>query len=111
MAVAAAERKEVQQMIEMGKRKGHLTVDDINALLPTDVTSPDQIDEFMETLEQAGIEVILDAKARRKGGKGGKAAAPAAKPAPEPREEKKEEESEEAPQEDYGKSNDPVRMY
>src|SRR5439155_17406076 len=109
MAVAAAERKEVQQMIEMGKRKGHLTVDDINSLLPHDVTSPDQIDEFMETLEQNGIEVILDAGAKR-GKRGAARAAP--RPVPEQKEEKKEtEESEEAPQEDYGKSNDPVRMY
>ena len=42
MAVAA-ERKEVQALIELGKKKGHLTVDDINALLPPEVSTPDQI--------------------------------------------------------------------
>src|SRR3954466_6614006 len=111
MAVAAAERKEVQAMIDLGKKKGHLTVDDINSLLPMDVTSPDQIDDFMEMLEQHDIQVLLDPG--EKGGKGKRAkAAPAAKAAEPAKEEKKDDDKDEdAQQEDYGKSNDPVRMY
>src|SRR6478752_1846593 len=107
MAVAA-ERKELHAMIELGKKKGHLTVDDINSLLPMDVTSPEQIDEFMVMLEQNEISVLLDP--REKHAKGKKAAKPA--PVPEKEEKKEEkEDSDEQPQEDYGKSNDPVRMY
>src|SRR5438270_5031432 len=108
MAVAA-ERKELHAMIELGKKKGHLTVDDINSLLPMDVTSPEQIDEFMVMLEQNEISVVLDKSEQR--AKGKKAAQP--KPVVPEKEEKKEEkeDSDEQPQEDYGKSNDPVRMY
>src|SRR3954466_6688783 len=98
MAVAAAERKEVQAMIDLGKKKGHLTVDDINSLLPMDVTSPDQIDDFMVMLEQNDITVILDAdekpaakgKGKGKAAKGKAAAKEAAKPAEAPVEVKKE---------------------
>src|SRR4051812_7512511 len=113
MAVAA-ERKEVQAMIELGKKKGHLTVDDINGLLPMDVTSPDQIDEFMVMLEANDITVVLDPhdvpkKGRGKAKKESAKAAPEA--APEKKEEKEERDSDEQPAEEYGKSNDPVRMY
>src|SRR4051812_10340735 len=113
MAVAA-ERKEVQAMIELGKKKGHLTVDDINGLLPMDVTSPDQIDEFMVMLEANDITVVLDPhdvpkKGRGKAKKESAKAAPEAEPAK--KEEKEERDSDEQPAEEYGKSNDPVRMY
>ena len=116
MAVAA-ERKEVQAMIELGKKKGHLTVDDINGLLPMDVTSPDQIDEFMVMLEANDITVVLDAHDVPKKGRGKAAKAKeAAKAAPEVKPEEKKEkdddrDSDEQPAEEYGKSNDPVRMY
>src|SRR5689334_13663284 len=112
MAVAAAEhRKEVQALIELGKKKGHLTVDDINALLPPDVSTPDQIDDFMVSLEQADIQVLLDAGQAKKGkkGKNQKQAKKEAKPAePAKDKDKDDDEKEEAQQEDYGKSNDPV---
>ena len=114
MAVAAENRKEVQALIELGKKKGHLTVDDINALLPPDVSTPDQIDDFMVSLEQADIQVVLDA-GEKKGKKGkGRGKKETAKPEPDARakdKDKDDDEKEEAPQEDYGKSNDPVRMY
>src|SRR5437879_12425546 len=110
MAVAAAERKEVLAMIELGKKKGHLTIDDIHTLLPMDVTSPDQIDDFMEMLEQHDIQVLLDPTEKGKKGKRAKAA-PAAKPEEAKEEKKDDDKDEETQQEDYGKSNDPVRMY
>ncbi len=122
MAVAAAptrkpHEKELEKLIEIGKKKGHLTVDDINAHLPMDVTSPEQIDDYMVLLEQNDITVILDPgekPAKGKAGKAGKAAKQAKqveKPVEKPAEKEEKEESEEQQQEDYGKSNDPVRMY
>ena len=48
--VGYRDRKEVQQLIELGKQKGHLTYDEINEALPSDVFSSDQIDELMGEL-------------------------------------------------------------
>src|SRR5687767_1698977 len=110
---AAVDRKELQAMIEVGKKKGHLTVDDINSLLPMDVTSPDQIDEFMVLLEQNDIPVLLDGDGKGKKGKQSAAQKKDEKEREEKAREKDDddEKPEAAAAEDYGKSNDPVRMY
>nr|BAL56266.1 RNA polymerase primary sigma factor RpoD [uncultured delta proteobacterium] len=52
------DRKEVQQLIELGKSKGHLTYDEINEALPADVFTSDQIDELMGILGKEDIEVV-----------------------------------------------------
>lgn len=52
------DRKEVQQLIELGKSKGHLTYDEINEALPADVFTSDQIDELMGILGEEDIEVV-----------------------------------------------------
>src|SRR5262249_46505441 len=57
-AVKNRDRKEVQQLIELGKSKGHLTYDEISEALPSDVFSSDQIDELMGILGDEDIEVV-----------------------------------------------------
>src|SRR4051794_23075061 len=56
--VKSRDRKEVQQLIELGKSKGHLTYDEISEALPSDVFSSDQIDELMGILGDEDIEIV-----------------------------------------------------
>jgi len=49
---------EVRQLITSGKEKGDLLSDEINELLPSDITSSDEFDELFKTFGNAGIEII-----------------------------------------------------
>ncbi len=114
------DRKEVQQLIEMGKSKGFLTYDEVNDALPADMVA-DQMDDVLGVLGDEDIEIvdattqvkiapkrIVEEQAEQKGSRdreqtsshsshSGHAGAPA----------KAEEEVDGY----YSKSNDPVRMY
>ena len=99
------DRKEVQQLIEMGKSKGFLTYDEVNDALPQDVVAPDQVDDVISALGDEDIEIV-DAATQVK-------IAPkrvAEEEAPDKRLTARQE-----PEDDgdayYSKSNDPVRMY
>jgi len=47
MATKNRDRKEVQQLIEMGKSKGFLTYDEVNDALPADMVAADQMDDVL----------------------------------------------------------------
>src|SRR5471030_3548823 len=49
---------EVRQLINIGKEKGYLLYDEVNELLPAEITSPDELDDLFNTFGSAGIEVI-----------------------------------------------------
>ena len=49
---------EVRQLINIGKEKGYLLYDEVNELLPSEITSSDELDDLFNTLGSAGIEVI-----------------------------------------------------
>ncbi len=49
---------EVRQLINLGKEKGYLLYDEVNELLPTDITSADDLDDLFSTFGSAGIEVV-----------------------------------------------------
>jgi RNA polymerase primary sigma factor len=49
---------ELKSLVEEGKRKGFLTYEDINRLLPEDMVSGDRIDAIFTSLEELGIDVI-----------------------------------------------------
>lgn len=46
-----------QQLIRMGKAKGYVTYDDINEHLPEEAISSEQIDDWLATLGEEGIDV------------------------------------------------------
>ena len=50
--------KGVEQLIALGKEKGFLTYDDINRILPSHVTSSDEIDDVLVTLTSQQIDVV-----------------------------------------------------
>src|SRR4026209_1297091 len=49
---------EVRQLINIGKEKGYLLYDEVNELLPSEITSSDELDDLLNTFGSAGIEVI-----------------------------------------------------
>src|SRR5437870_4311768 len=82
------ERKK-QQLITMGKAKGFLTYDEVNDHLPVEIVSSDQIDDWLSTLGDEGIEIVDAGTANLK------VAAAAAAAVPAKAEEAEEEEKEE----------------
>ena len=98
--------EDVDRLIETGKEKGYLTYGEVNDLLPGDITSPDDLDDLLTTINTQGIDV-LSGDGRRGRGRG---------------EDRDEEEGEAGMGEDSDveldlspgtleKTNDPVRMY
>src|SRR6266700_6483751 len=49
---------EVRQLINIGKEKGYLLYDEVNELVPSEITSSDELDDLFNTFGSAGIEVI-----------------------------------------------------
>ena len=106
----ATERKEVKDLLAMGRDKGFLTYDEVNDALPADIVSSDQIDDVMSMFGDNDIAIVDEAN---------KVKLPETKP-PEPEPVAAKEDGEATPQEKaereeeedaYSKSNDPVRMY
>ena len=56
---------EVRQLITIGKEKGYLLYDEVNELLPSDITSSDELDDLFSTFGSAGIEVVDSEKTYR----------------------------------------------
>src|SRR6187455_3261135 len=52
-------------MITVGKEKGYLLYDEINELLPSEITSAEDLDELFNAFGSAGIEVVDSDKAYR----------------------------------------------
>src|SRR5260370_19480279 len=58
MATKNRDRKEVQQLIEIGKSKGFLTYDEVNDALPADMVAADQMDDVLGVLGDEDIEIV-----------------------------------------------------
>ncbi len=60
MALALEEKfDEVRQLIVIGKEKGYLLYDEVNDLLPADLTAnPDDLEELLAVFASAGIELV-----------------------------------------------------
>jgi len=58
-------QKAIKKLLTKGKNQGYLTYDEINALLPDDMLSPEQIDETLMLFDDNDIEVV-DEKQHKK---------------------------------------------
>ncbi|MBI4217803.1 MAG: RNA polymerase sigma factor RpoD [Elusimicrobia bacterium] len=103
------ETREMQQLIDMGKEKGYLTLEEVNNALPKEMTSAAVLDEILAVFDDLEIDVV-ESETQAKGpkkqaieGKGSDAAASEA-------EEAEEEEVVEV-EDTSSKANDPVRLY
>ncbi|MGI4826947.1 MAG: RNA polymerase sigma factor RpoD [Janthinobacterium lividum] len=98
--------EDVDRLIDTGKEKGYLTYGEVNDLLPGDITSPDDLDDLLTTINTQGIDVLSGEGRRGRGGAG---------------EERTSDEDDERSEDSdveldlspgtLEKTNDPVRMY
>ncbi|PYU90869.1 MAG: RNA polymerase sigma factor RpoD, partial [Acidobacteria bacterium] len=49
---------QVSKLIALGKEKGYLLYDEVNDLLPSDVHSPEELDDLLSMLDSEGIEIL-----------------------------------------------------
>jgi RNA polymerase primary sigma factor len=56
---------QVRQLISIGKERGYLLYDDVNALLPPEVYSSEEIDEVLSCFKRYGIKLYEDATSAR----------------------------------------------
>jgi RNA polymerase primary sigma factor len=56
---------EIRQLITIGKEKGYLLYEEVNELLPADITSSEELDDLFSTFGSAGIEVVDSEKSYR----------------------------------------------
>jgi RNA polymerase primary sigma factor len=94
----------VKKLIARGKERGYVTVDEINAVLPSEQVSSEMIEDTMAMLSEAGITVSEAEEAEE--GEGA-----LVKPATRADGEEEEETSGNVDEESVGRTDDPVRMY
>ena len=90
---------EVRQLITIGKEKGYLSYDEVNDLLPAEVTSSDELDDLFTTFSNAGIEIVESEQKYRED------------KTRDPRSGGADERSLDLTPGTLDKTNDPVRMY
>jgi len=87
----------VKKMIARAKERGYVTYDELNAVLPPDKLSSEQIEDTMAMLSEMGINVVENEETEE---------------APEEKQEEAERDEEAAPPaEELDRTDDPVRMY
>ncbi len=92
---------DIDKLIDTGKEKGYLTYGEVNDLLPGDITTPDDLDDLLTTINTQGIDV-LSGESKFSGDR--------EKYEPEAGEESDDVELDLSPG-TLEKTNDPVRMY
>ena len=93
----------VKKLIARGKERGYVTVDELNAALPSEQVSSEMIEDTMAMLSEAGINVV-EAEENEDG-------EVVAKPAEKKEGEEEEESGGNVDEESLGRTDDPVRMY
>jgi RNA polymerase primary sigma factor len=87
-----------------GKERGYITFDELNAVLPPDQMSTDQIEDVMSGFSEMGIQVVENEESED-----GEAAKPEAEP--KEGEPEAEESGGNVDEASLGRTDDPVRMY
>ena len=100
----------VDQLIMLGKERGYLLFEEVNDMMPPDITSPEEINDLLSTFERYGIKMYEDVSAAK--------AAASALEAGETLETDAKEEDAPAQEAELdltpdliNKTNDPVRIY
>ncbi|HVB16748.1 MAG TPA: RNA polymerase sigma factor RpoD [Stellaceae bacterium] len=87
----------IKKMVARGKERGYLTYDELNAALPQDQVSSEQIEDTMTMLSEIGINVIESEESEE--------------PAEAEAEDGEAETRGNVDDDDIGRTDDPVRMY
>src|ERR1700722_8860610 len=93
----------VKRLIAKGKERGYITFDELNAILPPDQNSSEQIEDVMANFSEMGIQVVESEESEE-------GEVPAAK-AEKADEAEEEEQSGNVDEASLGRTDDPVRMY
>ena len=102
----------IKTLLDLGKRRGFLTFDQVNDLLPDDATSPERIHSLLETLDEMGVELINEDEAEtRLLASGDLDDEPDDEPVDEPRDDEDAELTPEDLEDISRRIDDPVRMY
>ena len=101
------ERREIQALLDAGREKGFLTLDEVNSALPPEMVTSDQIDDLLQLLKNEEIDLVEGAREARPKKE---------QHIPEPRETRNSDFPSIPPavledEANAAKSNDPVRMY
>jgi RNA polymerase primary sigma factor len=92
----------VKRLIARGKERGYITFDELNAILPPDQNSSEQIEDVMANFSEMGIQVVESEESED-------GEAPVVKA--EKSDEAEEEPTGNVDEESLGRTDDPVRMY
>ena len=85
MGLSIEERyDEVRQLITMGKEKGYLLYEEVNDMLPGDISSSGELDDIFSMFGSMGIEVV-DSEHRMREKQEGRAPSSTSLPAPSTR--------------------------
>ena len=93
----------VKRLIARGKERGYITFDELNAILPPDQNSSEQIEDVMANFSEMGIQVV-------EGEETEEGEAPVAK-TEKSEEAEEEEQTGNVDEASLGRTDDPVRMY
>src|SRR5487761_2658374 len=93
----------VKRLIAKGKERGYITFDELNAILPPEQNSSEQIEDVMANFSEMGIQVV-ESEDNEDGD------APVAK-VEKAEEEEAEEQTGNVDEASLGRTDDPVRMY
>jgi RNA polymerase primary sigma factor len=92
---------EVRALIDEGKKKGFITYDQMNRVLPEDLVSPEKLDSILQMLDKMGVELVEEyGEAKADSAEGDESSYPAYGPLAATESKKTTE-----------KIDDPVRMY
>ncbi len=96
----------IKKMLAKGKERGYVTYDELNTALPPEQFSSEQIEDVMANLNEMGINVVENDDAEDNTSNNDDSSDDDKDSADEPEAEKKS-----ASDEEYGRTDDPVRMY
>jgi len=86
----------IKKMVARGQERGYVTTDEVNAALPAEHVSSEQIEDVLAMLSERGINVVESEDSEEAAAEDGEAEAPSAGNLDD---------------EDIGRTDDPVRMY
>ena len=96
-----------KRLIARGKERGYITFDELNAVLPSEQNSSEQIEDVMAMLNEMGIQVVES----EEGEEGEAPAAAKTEKAEEPEAAEDGEAGGNVDEANLGRTDDPVRMY
>jgi len=93
----------VKRLIAKGKERGYITFDELNAILPPDQNSSEQIEDVMANFSEMGIQVVESEESED--------GEPAPVKVEKTEDAEEEEQSGNVDEASLGRTDDPVRMY